>query len=450
MGNLSFFDTEEPSARELSLNRLCLEISQAVSGIGKVVVEGEVVKPITRPSGWTYFTLADRAVSIQVALAPSRNSPMTARHGDRVRVVGVVDFISRRGQLNLRAEYVTPVGDGAIAQAIAAVRERLEADGILARPRKPIPVLPRMIGVVCGAKAAVREDIESVVSQRFPGYPLEIRTVPVSGPETPGAVTDAIGSLVRYGAGVIVVARGGGDPATLLPFSDELLCRTIADCPVPIVVAIGHEGDRPLCDEVADLRCGTPSLAAVAVVPDEVGLRGHLAGLSDRSQFAIYGRIRSEVQLLAKMAPSDLLRSRVEVAGERLEAYGISELMRSRLAESASKLSRFDLGTVIAHRLESSQLALSHGWAIVSVLDPRGVLERGYALVVREGDRLAHGSETGPGWRAIRSSSEISPGENLRMVFAHGSANAVVSSVEPGAIEGIGTIEGGDGVRKAQ
>ena len=123
--------------------------------------------------------------------------------------------------------------------------------------------MPRAIGVLCGTDAAVRKDIESVVAARFPGYPLAIEETTVSGPGAALCIIEALARLARRpGVDVVVLARGGGDATALLPWSDEELCRAVAACPVPVVSAIGHEADRPLCDEVADLRCGTPSIAA--------------------------------------------------------------------------------------------------------------------------------------------------------------------------------------------
>jgi exodeoxyribonuclease VII large subunit len=168
--------------RRLSLVRLAGEIARSLVGIGRVAVEGEVHRPQRPASGWVYFTLRDRAAQISVS-CPARNARRCrAVTGERVVVVGSLVWRNEWGQLNLEAEEVTPVGEGAIAAMVAETRARLAAEGLLDRPRRPLPVLPRAIGVVCGSDAAVRKDIESVVAARFPGYPVVFEETTVCGP----------------------------------------------------------------------------------------------------------------------------------------------------------------------------------------------------------------------------------------------------------------------------
>jgi exodeoxyribonuclease VII large subunit len=266
--------------RTVTLVRLAGEIARSVASVGRISVEGEVHRPTRSGGGRVYFTLRDRAAQVTVMCPRAKVSRCRTVAGERVCVVGLLTWVNERGVLLLVAEEVTPVGDGAVAALVADVRRRLEADGLLDRPRRPVPRLPAVIGVVCGAEAAVRKDIESVVSARFPGYPVDFAETMVSGPGAAMSILSALDVLVRRpGVEVVILARGGGDATQLLPWSDEELCRAVSGCPVPVVSAIGHEGDRPLCDDVADLRCGTPSLAASAVVPDRSALEGEVARL---------------------------------------------------------------------------------------------------------------------------------------------------------------------------
>lgn len=266
--------------RRVTLIRLSGEIARSMAALGRVAVEGEVHRPQTYPSGRTYFVLRDRAAQVPVACPARYARRCRTVAGERVVVVGTLVWLNERGQVVLEAEEVTPVGEGAVAALIAETRSRLAADGLLNRAGRPLPRLPRVIGVLCGADAAVRKDIESVVAVRFPGYPLAVEETTVTGPGAAQAIVDGLRRLSRRpGVEVVVLARGGGDSTALLPWSDEELCRAVAACPVPVVSAIGHESDRPLCDEVADLRCGTPSIAAHAVVPDRGQLEDELAGL---------------------------------------------------------------------------------------------------------------------------------------------------------------------------
>src|SRR6516164_3108334 len=263
--------------RQITLVRLSGEIARSLGSVGRVAVEGEVYRPTTSRGGWVFFTLRDRAAQIDVKVPASHARRSRVVQGERVCVVGSLQWANDRGQVHLSAEEVTPVGAGAIAALIAETRRRLEGEGLLDRPRRPIPLLPALVGVVCGSDAAVRKDIESVVSSRCAGYPIHFEETTVTGPGAALSIVDALLAVAqRPGVEVVILARGGGDAPSLLPWSSEEVCRAVAACPVPVVSAIGHEGDRPLCDDVADLRCGTPSLAATAVLPDLAALGARL------------------------------------------------------------------------------------------------------------------------------------------------------------------------------
>ncbi|MDP9386556.1 MAG: exodeoxyribonuclease VII large subunit, partial [Actinomycetota bacterium] len=287
MTRLQLFPSEEGEVRRVRLVRLSAEIARSLAGLGRVAVEGDVVAPRLHPGG-VYFTLRDRAAQVAVRCPASRAARCRVVAGERALVTASVVWIPDRGQVQLVASEVVPVGDGAIAAAVADRRARLLADGLLDRPRRPLPRLPAAIGVVCGTDAAVRADIESVVVERFPGYPMVWAETAIAGPGAADAIVTALAALDDHpDVEVIVLARGGGDAAQLLPFSDEELCRAICRCSTPVVSAVGHEGDRPLCDEVADLRCATPSLAASAVVPSRRQLEAELAALAERRRAAV-------------------------------------------------------------------------------------------------------------------------------------------------------------------
>ena len=294
--------------------RLAGEIARSLADIGRVAVEGEVYRPQTYRAGRTYFTLRDRAAQMPVSFSARVARRCRAVDGERVLVVGALVWGNDRGQLVLEADEVVPIGEGAVAAMIAETRARLAAEGLLDRQRRPLPRLPRVIGVLCGSEAAVRKDIESVVAARFAGYPLYVEETTVSGPGAALSIVDALQRLSsRPDVDVLVLARGGGDATALLPWSDEELCRAVAACPVPVVSAIGHESDRPLCDEVADLRCGTPSIAAHAVVPDRHQLEAELAGLIE--------------------AATRLVDRRRELDRERLGRVDVTQRPRRRHAE---------------------------------------------------------------------------------------------------------------------
>lgn len=431
--------------RRVSLVRLSAEIARSVAGLGRVLTEGEVVKPVVRPSGIIYFTLRDRAAQLSVICPASRARRCRVVHGERVGVTGSISWSVDRGQLQLSAEEVVPVGAGAIAAALSECRGRLTADGLIGRARRPIPVLPAAIGVVCGAEAAVRADIASVVAARFPGYPVVWCQVTVSGPGAAESIVGALASLAaRPGVEVVILARGGGDAASMLAFSDEELCRAICASPVPVVSAIGHDGDRPLCDEVADLRCGTPSLAAMAVVPDRAALTTSLAVMLRAAERIVSGRAEGAERALGRVDRGAALRAGRAVAEGRLELAaaalrGID--LRRRLGAAERGLAALDWQAPLGRRLISAVAELDGRVKTLDALDPERVLARGYAVV------------RGPGGAVVRDPSQVGVGAVLDIRVAEGGFRAVVvaGAVPGGAVPG-GAVPGaaGAGRRRAE
>ena len=399
---MELFPNEPAEVRTLSLVRLSTEIARAVAPVGRFAVEGEVHRPSRGQTGRLWFTLRDRRAQISVTCPPGRAKRCRAVAGERVCVTGRLEWTTDQGRLQLVADEVTPVGAGAVAAAIADARRRLAAEGVLERRRRPIPRLPRAIGVVCGTEAAVRKDIESVVADRFPGYPVVFIEVTVSGAGAPEAIIRAVRELDGCSeVDVIVLARGGGDAPQLLPFSDEDVCRAVAGASTPVVSAIGHEGDRPLCDEVADLRCGTPSLAAAAVVPDRALLEAELATLDGALAGALEQRMATAARQLAGIDRHRALVAGLGVAHGRLDRARarFEVLYPGRRVAEAARL------------LESRRLRLE-------ALSPVRVLERGYAVV-----RTADGS-------VVRDAGSVGPGSRIGVELAAGRLGAVVEEVQ--------------------
>ena len=422
MGQTLFPPGPGAGPRRVSLVRLSAEIARAAADVGRVAVEGEVVRPKAAASGRLYFTLRDRAAQITVTCPSARLRRCRAVHGERVAVTGALSWTTGQGQLLLVAEEVAPVGAGAIAAAIEDTRRRLAADGLLDRPRRRIPRLPEAIAVVCGTDAAVRADVQSVVAARFPGYPVRYVEVTVSGSGAAQALAEAVVRLDRRPeVEVIVLARGGGDPAQLLPFSDEELCRAIAASGTPVVTAIGHEGDRPLCDEVADLRCATPSLAAAAIVPSRLELEGLLDGLLALVSAAAVDRLDAHTRRLATLDGAGALGARLGSARARLGAAGDGVGLlhpRRRVAQAAAALARVGWERPLPARCQWAAQALVERGRTLDALSPQRVLERGYAVV------------RGAGGGVLRRAGQTAPGEELGIQLSAGGLTARVTAVD--------------------
>jgi exodeoxyribonuclease VII large subunit len=416
---------DEPAGnppRRVTLIRLAGEVARALTQVGRIAVEGEVHRPSTSRGGWVFFTLRDRAAQIEVKV-PAGNVPRSRTvHGDRVCVVGVLQWANDRGQVQLVAEEVTPVGEGAIAALIAETRRHLAADGLLDRPRRRLPLLPARIGVVCGADAAVRRDIESVAGARFPGYPLVFQETTVSGPAASTAIVEALQAVAeRPGVEIVILARGGGDAPSLLPWSSDLVCRAVAACSVPVVSAIGHESDHPLCDEVADLRCATPSVAAGVVVPDRAGLQSRIDGRLDEAARSLQGRADGAARRLGAIDTRRALGLGVDRAAHRLDRC--SDRLEGlhpgrRLADCWARLRAPDWRRPMWEALARSDGRLTAELRHLRALSPDRTLQRGYA-VVTTADGLV-----------LRRAASVQPGQPIDVRLAAGRLAAAVTSVD--------------------
>src|SRR6476620_9512656 len=260
-----------------------------------VWVEGEVTE-LKRHQRWqsVFFTLKDPADGACLGVSMPRGQfdglRLELADGDRVHAYGRPELYAARGEFRLRALSLERFGLGDHLAALERLKTKLAAEGLFATERKrPLPVWPRAIGLVTGNDAAAKRDVLTGIQSRFPPAHVVVAETYVQGPRAAGAVVEALRRLAEV-TEVIVVARGGGSFEDLLPFSDERLVRAIAACPVPVVTAVGHEQDTPLCDLAADVRASTPTAAGKLVVPD---LEELLAGLGRAREGLARGTRRS-------------------------------------------------------------------------------------------------------------------------------------------------------------
>jgi exodeoxyribonuclease VII large subunit len=357
-------------------------ISRWLSRLPTVWVEGEVTE-LKRHPRWqsVFFTLKDPSDGACLAVSMPRGQFDGLRleivDGDRIHVYGRPDFFEARGEFRLRALSLERFGLGDHLAAIERLKRKLAAEGVFAAERKrPLPVLPRRIGLVTGNDAAAKRDVLTAVTTRFPPADVVVAETYVQGPRAARAIVDALRRLCGIdGVDVIVLARGGGSFEDLLPFSDEQLVRAVAACPVPIVSAVGHEQDTPLCDLAADVRASTPSTAARMVVPD-------LAQLLERLDRARAGLERGARRVLE--------RHRETLAADR-----------DRLRRAPKLL------------LERRRAALEHASGRLRALSPTATVKRGYAIV-RRGETL------------VRSTADVAPGQEIDVEVGDGRFGAHV------------------------
>jgi exodeoxyribonuclease VII large subunit len=355
-------------------------VADWLSRLPTIWVEGEVTE-LRRNVRWqsVFFTLKDPSDGACLGVTISRSRFDALRldlaDGERVHVFGRPELFEAKGDFRMRALSIERFGLGDHLAALERLKQKLAAEGVFERKR-PLPFLPRRIGLVTGNDAAAKRDVLTTITARFPAARVVVAETYVQGPLAPTAMIDALRDVCAAPeVDVIVLARGGGSFEDLLPFSDERLARAIASSPVPVVSAVGHEQDSPLCDLAADARASTPTAAARLVVPDATELLQRL----DRARGALARGTRGVLERR---------RQRLEQAHERLRrapALAV-ERKRARLEQSAGRL---------------------------RALSPRATLQRGYAIV-RSGDEI------------VRSTAAVAAGEEIDVEVADGRFGARV------------------------
>lgn len=402
---------------------LTMKISDYVAKMPQVWVEGQVVQATRRPGTTTaYLTLRDTDVDMSLPVSAHVRLldalPGGLAEGARVVVRASPEFWTKRGVLQLQATDIRPVGIGELLARIEHLKRVLASEGLLDEHRKkPLPFLPRCVGLVCGRASAAERDVVRTASDRWPGVRFEVRQVAVQGASAVSEVSAAVAELDDdAGVDVIVVARGGGSLEDLLPFSNEALCRAVAACRTPVVSAIGHEVDNVLLDLVADVRASTPTDAGRRVVP---AVAEEVAGLESAR-----GRLRRGVLRLVEAEESGLraLRSRPVLADPRAL---LAEPTRT-VTEARERARR-----ALEGRLREQAGVLTGLAASVRALSPAAVLERGYAVL-----------QTDEG-QVVRSPDDAPTGEWLRARLARGSIVVEVVDNEDEDDEQFG--EDGDG-----
>src|ERR1700761_184962 len=375
-----------------------------VQRLGRIWVDGEIAE-LARRGGTVFITLRDPAAAVSVRVVCARTVFESIRpapsEGARVVVYAKPDFNATRGSFALTALDIRPVGIGELLARLEQLRQTLTREGLFARERKrPLPFLPREIGLICGRDSAAQRDVQRIAARRWPAVRFRGEPTAVQGSHAAGEVTQALRRLDGApGIDVLIIARGGGSLEDLLPFSDEALLRAVAACQTPVVSAIGHEQDTPLLDYVADLRAATPTDAAKRVVPDVAEQFSLIEGLRDRARRCVQGRIERELSWLSSM------RSRPALA------HPVREIERQQEQVAAlTQRARLSLGSALT-RAEDE---VSHTRARLLALSPASTLKRGYAIVQHEDERV------------VRSAAEVTDGEALTVRFAEDQVGVIV------------------------
>ncbi|WP_216387156.1 exodeoxyribonuclease VII large subunit [Arcanobacterium phocae] len=388
------------------LRLLNAKIAEYIARMSRLWVEGEIITLTRRPGAKVqFFTLADLEEKSSITCKIfSHALPEGIQSGSRVIVCAKPDFWAGNGSLSLHVDEVRAVGLGDILARIEALKNKLAAEGLFASSRKkPLPFLPRSIGLIVGRNTKARHDVEVNARARWASAQFKVREVVVQGPT---AVSEMIPALEELDAiadvDVIVIARGGGSVEDLLPFSDERLLRAVAAAKTPVVSAIGHETDNPLLDYVADFRASTPTDAARSIVPDVTEEHTNLVHALRR------GRITVEALLSRARTDLDTQRSRPALAHPET-------LIESRELD-LEQLQQW-LHNNLDRQLTRHTATIDATLARLRTLSPLATLKRGYAVLRNDSG-------------VVTSVNNVATGQPLTAQLSDGILSATITASE--------------------
>jgi len=358
-----------------------------------VKLRGEISNFKRHSSGHWYFTLKDDRCRISAVMFRQSAMRQSIRPMDGMRVIvsGQVSLYAESGTYQIYCENMRPDGVGTLYQQFEALKARLQAEGLFDAARKqPIPWRPRKIAVVTSLTGAVLHDIRKVSAQRDPGVPLVLLPVQVQGQ----GAAEEIAAAIRHAGDlpevdVIITGRGGGSMEDLWAFNEEIVARAIAESPVPVISAVGHETDVTISDFVADARASTPSNAAEMAVPDRreiiAGLRGMQQHLTDAAQTLLRERRLTLMTLQRRLtlhSPQQRIHGlQTRAAAQRARLNAAADALTPPLMHRIA-MAQMRLDTAAERRVSLPQERLDRARARLAALNPAAVLERGYALVM--------------------------------------------------------------------
>ena len=399
-------DTGKDPDHPFTVQQLSERVANAVKGWGNAWVEGELIKFQAKAGGHAYPQLRDLTTGAQISLVIFNNVLVSAgeefQDGDRVLVSGNMDFYVARGTLSLRVTTIRKVGIGVLMAEIEARRAKIVAEG-LADPAKKqrLPFLPGVIGLITAENSDAEKDVKQNVLLRWPEAVIRTANVSVQGAECAPSVIAALKKMDEDPeVEVIIITRGGGGFLDLVGFSDEALVRAVAACKTPIISAIGHENDRPIIDDVADLRASTPTDAAKRVVPDVVEERRRISESLERMKSIIGNYVSTQAILINQIRQHPLLKDPHAYLDQRAD-----DLIRA-LGELRDELDS---------KLEKQATDLTNKKSLLRSLSPQSTLDRGYAVIRDESGQV------------ITDPAKVTAGQALKLRVAKGDLEATAN-----------------------
>jgi exodeoxyribonuclease VII large subunit len=377
-------------------------LKEWITRLGNVWVEGQISQ--ISPKKDVFFgelrdLVADKGFSIHSRRPDVLAAVSELTAGDRVVALVHPDFWERSGKTSMEVLAIRKVGLGELLERIERLRQQLIKEGLTLPERKqPLPFLPNLIGLITGANSDAEKDVLQNSKARWPEVRFRVQHTPVQGDKAAPEIIRAIELLdADQDVDVIVLARGGGSFQDLLVFSDEKVVRAVANCKTPIVSAIGHENDRPLTDEVADVRASTPTDAAKLIVPDVIDERKKIAQALERISLRVVGFVQNQIEMISGIRSRPILANPFTLVDER--ALQVSQLEQS-------------LSSQLRNTLEKQVLLVTGLRGQVRALSPKLTLDRGYAVVR---DKDGH---------VLTEPKQAKSGQKLRITLAGGDLGA--------------------------
>lgn len=392
--------------------------------VGGLWVEGETTSVTRASSGHLYFSLKDKNSQMRAVMwrADAERLRFRLDDGQVLRCGGQMTIYERDGKFQFYVKYAEPAGLGADALALEQLKRKLAAEGLFEAARKrPLPLLPRRIGVVTSRSGAAVRDIIRAVQRRFP-VPILIADATVQGNSAPRQIAQAIRSICRTDVDVVIVGRGGGSASDLAAFNDELVVRAVAECRVPTISAVGHEIDISLCDLAADHRAATPTMAGEMAVPVLADLADLLLKEERRLHRELLFKVQNGRQELDQLASSATRCLTIHIGKQRhsladLRARLESRHPRAKLVAHRAELRNLGarLDALMQRRLDISGREFGSLAVRLDSLSPLRVLERGYAIAQKNE-------------HVITDARAVAPGDPLTVRLSRGSVDCRVEA----------------------
>ena len=420
-----------------SLNREARRLIE--DNFGVIWIEGEISNLARPSSGHMYWSLKDDGAQVRCAMFRQSNRLLkfSLENGQQVLARGRVGLYEARGEFQLILDYLEPVGEGQLRRRFEELKRKLAAEGLFAPERKkPLPVLPRRIGVITSSSGAAVRDVITILRRRFPAVPVLIYPTAVQGERAAAEIARTLELADRRGeCDVLILTRGGGSLEDLWSFNEEVVARALDALVTPVISGIGHEVDFTIADFVADVRAPTPSGAAELVVPEQSEWLSALGVFARRLSRAAAQQLASVSGLLDGLAHR-LNRShpgiQLRESNQRLDDLEVRLKLswQRRLSERRSQLAALQerrrwagrsLQRAMAELVGHRQVRLELAARALQAVSPLATLERGYAIVVSQDD----GS-------IVTDAATVAPGAGVDVRLARGELTATVNESRPG------------------